>query len=838
MKNLIHKTKENKILIYYALLILYGLLMVFIIWRRGSLFMSTTDYPAQHFAIADYFRKLFLQNKDLFPDFAAAIGGGQNIYNLSYYGLLRPDVLISYLLPDIPMQYILTSYSILLYLAGGCLVFQWIKNHGIHQEICFLMGLTFLSSSVLFQSHRQIMFVNYMPFLILCLWGVDKYLKDKKTALLVVATFLMILHSYYFSVSGIIVCSVYYLYRMYNIIKNSDKSFRYYLFGKNAFYRMFFWILSAVMVSGIFLIPTAAAMLENMRGGNNNSLMHIMDFNIQCNTLIYDYYGCGFSFFIWFTLCLGMTMKKTRKPSCFCLLSLLLPVVPYFLNGTLYIHRKVYLTFIPLILYLCAKILTLKLQGTKSDEKHYFLAVLIPFIPILGGMTTTWLLADAMVTVIVFYFARKKKRILYLMVLAGSISSIYLNSLEDYITTDTFRSYYCDETNDLTINNDNYRFASMSGGFFKSNYVANPKLLQNCIYSSIQNKNYENFMENTMHLSTTSRNNMVHTNSPNIFFHMFMGTRIIHTKNTAPTGYLQYTAKAENIYINNDVLPIAYATDHLLSYQDFCSLDYPYTLDTINNVCVVDSASEASSYKSKIKKQSLAKMVSSYDDCEGITIDTKAAKLTVNQKKKGLFNIRLHNDSDIVILRGTVHPDKPKNDVYITVNGTKEKLSGSTAPYYNHNTEFEYVISQNTPVTELLLECSAGQYSLYDIEIYTCNYEDINNYHNQITPLNTEKCQGKEILKGSISTKNAGYFVTSIPYQKGLTATVDGKKATIENINCGFAGLKLTSGNHRIVLSFHAPGKKLGLICTILGLFLWCMKFMHTSYLFLNKKRI
>lgn len=816
-------------MIPYAMLIMYGLFMIALIWKPGNLFMSMTDYPAQHFAFADYFRKLFLETRDLFPDFAGAIGGGQNIYNFSYYGLFRPDVILSFLIPSVPIIWILSVYAIFLYLFGGCLIYHWIRSHSFPKGICLLMGFMFLSSSVLFQSHRQLMFVNYMPFLIISLLGVDTYLKDKKTRMLVLGIFLMIMHSYYFSVSGILICSVYYSYRYYQTYKNSGNAVKFYIYGNNAFYKIYIWIFTAVMLSAMYLLPTALSMLENIRGSNEAAgNFQFLDFNYFCNTIIYDYYGCGFSFFIWFTLCIGLTMKKTRFMSGCCILSLLLPIVPYLLNGTLYAHRKIYLTFIPVILYLCAKILYLKQKGTKSDEKHYILVALIPFVPLLCKDSNLWLLADAVITIFILYLSKKKEVILYSLVIVSSIVCLVLNYDEKFLTHTDYNRFYGNNSLSLSDDNENYRFSSLQGGVYKSNYVLDPNLWQTCIYSSIQSKNYQNFMNHTMHLSTTSRNNMVHTNASNIFFQIFMGTRILHSENILPAGYNATTK--ENIFVNDEVLPVAYGTSYLTGYEDFYSLNYPYTLDTLVNTSIVKKADAPIQYKSRIKEKILKDFLTFPSDSSDISFNLSKKNISVHSKTTTTFSLPIKNDADIVIVSAKLNSNESKNDISVKINGIKEKLSGTTAPYNNNNTTFEYVISSNYPVKELYFECSPGTYSLDDIQIFTCQYKEISKYHSQITPLILTPCSGKEILCGTLTMKQKGYFITSIPYQNGLSATIDGVPTKIENVNCGFAGFPVNDGVHNIVLSFHSPGKKEGIIISILGIFICILGFIIPKY--------
>ena len=64
------------------------------------------DWISQHSVIPDYFqKKQFYETGNLFPEFAyELLGGGQNIYNYSYYGLYSPLFLLSYALPFVKMS--------------------------------------------------------------------------------------------------------------------------------------------------------------------------------------------------------------------------------------------------------------------------------------------------------------------------------------------------------------------------------------------------------------------------------------------------------------------------------------------------------------------------------------------------------------------------------------------------------------------------------------------------------------------------------------------------------------------------------------------------------------
>lgn len=87
--------------------LLLCLLTVFVCWLfvgRNGVFGAKVDWISQHSVIPDYFRQQFYDTGELFPEFAANLGGGQNIYNFSYYGLYSPVILLSYLLPFVKME--------------------------------------------------------------------------------------------------------------------------------------------------------------------------------------------------------------------------------------------------------------------------------------------------------------------------------------------------------------------------------------------------------------------------------------------------------------------------------------------------------------------------------------------------------------------------------------------------------------------------------------------------------------------------------------------------------------------------------------------------------------
>lgn len=69
-------------------------------------------------------------------------------------------------------------------------------------------------------------------------------------------------------------------------------------------------------------------------------------------------------------------------------------------------------------------------------------------------------------------------------------------------------------------------------------------------------------------------------------------------------------------------------------------------------------------------------------------------------------------------------------------------------------------------------------------------------------------------VKGYMTIDYPGLLFTSIPYDKGWTAYVDGKKYEIDTVGNAFIALKLATGEHVVEFRYFPPGLKLGLILT------------------------
>ena len=120
------------------------------------------------------------------------------------------------------------------------------------------------------------------------------------------------------------------------------------------------------------------------------------------------------------------------------------------------------------------------------------------------------------------------------------------------------------------------------------------------------------------------------------------------------------------------------------------------------------------------------------------------------------------------------------------------------------------------------------QYQGNDTSIVTtsiiCHKDDedaIRNY------LGTEEVQcstakaGSNSLYADITTKEKGFAVLSVPYDKGWTVFLNGEKVTTYEVNGGLTGVPVPSGYSEIYMYYQPYGLKYGAICNCAGILLY-----------------
>ena len=743
---------------YITILLLLPILFVLCV-STYSMYGSKLDWLSQHVSLADYFR----QTKQLLPDSFENLQGQTNAFSFSYYGLLRPDVLISYLFPNVPTSFFIISYATLLWSFTGGLCYYWLRNKGYKDTICFFSSICCICANCFFQSHQQIMFVEIIPFLFLSLILIDK----NKRQWIILCICMALFHNYFYT-PGMILILLLYDYDQHKTIKD-----------------MIVPIVLGVGFGAVLWLPTGYLIINNHKSVVQTNLFNLFVPNLTLKGLVYDNYGCGLTVISWMALFQGIQFEKTKKLSILLIFMFVFPIFSYILNGTLYARTKILVLCLPLVLMILAH----WLQERKLNKGLLVLAGLF-------FCTKTMFLGLLVALVFIGYYFMDKKECLMMYALVPMIVFTGLN-YNQCLDLKLYNSMYSKDKQTLIQRNDlKQRTADLDQVGYSVNHIYDLKEMKASSYTSTSNSLYNTFVYDIIKSPISQSNRTIITDSENYLYLSMMSVQNVLSKDSDLYGYKEVDIKGNyKLLKNENVFPMVYVTNDMLSESKFDKLFYPYNLDTVYNRTIVNGET-SDDYVSKMK------LVKNLD--QSILIHNK-------KKTKKTIPIDFDAKNKLICIDFDIKNYTNKK-VSISINGMKNTLSKKHSVYPNGNKHFTYILSKKE-LNQLDVTLSKGKYKISNIRVYTCDMDTFDRAVTKVKPLKTTS-----IFKGEVTTSKDGYLVTSYPYEKGYEIYIDGKKQNVEIVNKAFVGCKIKKGSHIITIQFHAPFKNIGLCISMLSI--------------------
>ena len=825
--------------------LLLGMFTLFFCWffcGRYGVFGSKVDWISQHSVLPDYFRQQFYNTGQLFPEFAANIGGGQNIYNFAYYGLYSPVVLISYFLPFVKMSDYMMAAGVISLLAAVLLFYKWLLRRGITSRLSFLTALLFLlSGPMIYHSYNQIMFVNYMPFLCLAFLGVDRYFEKQKAGLYTISVFLMILTSFYFSIGGMFALVLYGIYRYAEGKEKLGENIKILGFVSDGF-RFLLPMLTAVLMSAVLLVPTAMALAGGREGGHKTALSALLIPEIPIFRVVYTPYGIGLTTLAITVLITGLTYRKLYEKFLHiaCIVILAVPLFAYLLNGGLYIRDKVMIPFLPFLCYLIATYLEKQKRREISfwaGALPFLLTIVLVYMGREQGKYSEylgWVLVDALVMLVCYLIFYWKKfdwvlivvpigfLALYGVVLHKSADKMIEPAFYEEVTNKQIRT----EIEELTEKENGFYRMEQSGTTSENaanlNRIWNMQQYVSSIYSSSYNPAYQKFRTETFLVEQPFRNVLMQSVTENPIYQKLMGVKYILSKQEI-TGYQQEKKVGDvTVYKNEEVLPIAYVTNQMISEKAYEDLAFPYSQLAFLRFAVGKSVNDTGNPKEMLNSQ--VKETGAEIPIE----DTQAIEKVEDGyhiKSKEIQNVKLKiseeaQKEEILFVQFELKNYKRSKDVSVWLAGVKNKLSAGSHIYYNGNTTFTYAVNLKAGQTEVNLGLGAGNYEIRNLRCYIGNTdESLKTLCQSEFRVDKAQTKGNRIV-GSVDGVKDGYLITSIPYDEHFEVKIDGKDVKYEKVNTAFLGVKMPDGTHEVEIVYHAPGLKMGKVLSVTGLLL------------------
>ncbi len=809
----------------YRILMIIGILfVVFIILltRFKYTFGSKLDWSDQHFAIPEYLRTLFYKTGNPFPSFAPNLGAGENIYYLSYYGLFSPFILISYLLPFVPMSvYIPVGSAIMCYL-GAALFYRYLRK-SMDPARALTLTIAYLTASpIIFHAHRHIMFVIYMPFFILAMEAVDSFFQKKRRWPLVIWTLCIILCNWFFSVSALVALTVYGLYRFFMTYETFDKKL---LIREGS--RFALHIITAVFMAGVLLLPTVHVLLSGRDKSNSGIKLTDLIPRLSTEPIGYSPYSMGLGCFAILAMIAALFAKGQRGRRflgivlaviCCC------PFVSYALNGTMYIESKVFIPFIPLALILCGNLLD------DLSERKLPRSIVITFFVFVGlSVLTSFLLGknsytsleaagiviDTVILLVVLILFYKKNYIRPFLVsfLALPLILVYpLNYADPLVTLsniDAWESPSYPVLSKVAYERDNlWRTSIVENRADLANRIPSADYYSAYIYSSLHHKAYNTFYFEEMHNENEFRNAALTTRSQNPFFVTFMSERyLIGKSGTVPYGYETIAEDGTcSLYENKNVLPLG-RTKPTLGEDIYENLAPAEKMEALTKYVITGTGG---TYESSVEELGLITL----PDVPEIKKVPTGWRVTSDK----LFNASTPlpytvPEGKLLVIEMTAdNTVYRRTDARVTINGIRNTLTAPDWKYYNNNTNFTYVLP---PCTDLDLIFTDGDYLLSEIHAYLVDAPQVNPDTDALQI--DKKKSGGDCFIGTITCRNDSYFELAIPYDTGFRITVDGQEQEYSCVDTSFIGFPIKAGEHTIEIVYKAPLLNAGLLLSAVG---------------------
>lgn len=797
---------------YLILLTALFFVLIYLFVPEGSVFGSNTDWMSQHATLAETIRDACLSQGTLFPDFLW-LGGGSSAYEFSYYGYLRPDVLLGCLLPQVPMIYILIGCMMACVLASGLLCYALLIQNDTEPYLAFIGSVLMMTAGCFFQAHRQVMFINYMPWELLALLLLPGLVKKGRYTLFTIMLVLVIYNSFYYSVTVLAVTT----WRMSELTRDRKKWF---LYLRSA--------AAAIGIAGVLLLPTALILLEHRRQGASLSLAELFRPDLSMEGLLYSPYGMGLTLFALYALLAGLTVKKLRMRSILLLAAVLLPAVSWILNGTLYARAKILMPLLPLVILQSAEILKMLLQRQLKIRiwpELVFGAVVVAYAARLDSRYLSGVLLDAVLLVMVLCLARfyNRRRVYALLLIAPVVCSVYTARQDNFVAEGKWVSPFSVGKTEAVASDPWGRMDGMEEPLISANRLLYPGQKTTTMYSSISSEEYSNWFFNIMRMPIRINNRVAMLCEVNPFQEYLMGVKYLQTTaDKVPVGYEIRAQNGDSVLAeNDDVLPIAYLSTKTISEEEFSQLEFPQTLEALLNNTVTETGvgtqTDLPEYETKMEEKT--PLFSKAEVSDGIEFRREGDTVQVDAEKSGTVKMTLDEPvtDRIVILEFHVESENGGR-VTIDVNGVRNRLSSAHASYPNENSTFTYYLTvpEGESLSELEIQCSRGNYELSGFRWHEFPTEAL--VKEDAVPVTFEDTREGAILNCRAEAETDSWFVTSIPWQDGMAILVDGEKATVEKVNTTFVGARIPAGTHEIEVRFCPPGKKAGLAMSAAGI--------------------
>jgi len=800
------------------------------------------------------------------------IGYGADVFTtLSYYVFGDPFSLISIITPTAYGEIGYDLAILLRFYVSGIAFCSYAHKMDCSRTASLCGAIMYIFSAYSIHAGvRHPYFINPMIFLPLIFLGVEKIFRNESPVFYIISVFTATMSNFYFFYMLVFLTIFYVLVRLTSQKDNHCwKTCLYYLLKFGGFA-----LLGMAMAATLFL-PNIMSFLDNARASNYytfNPFYSQEEYISMLGTLITndkatDWARIGMAPLVYLGV-IAFLIRKTKErwiKYYFTILIFLLtlPLAGYILNGFGYVSNRWVFAWAFFTAFMFTKGYPILLH-MKTHEKVVLTIICIAYCILwknLGTfqtkewMTNCFILFICLAVLWCFNYMKTisfKKITLSGFFICGIISftmttanvlsfAYYKFSPEggNYIRNFRHKGTAYEKLSgngmsawNLAPENDFYRIDHSLNNNQQYNFLLSSKQSTTTTYWSLLNPYLVEFLkDNSAYSITTYQISGLASRSmllPLASVKYFIANSSEAAQASVPYAFEPLGTNEDfTLYQTDNWLPLGFTYDRIITTEDYDAMTFTQKQQAMLQGAIVTPEAE------HIVK-SLAECVPEYTeeflpyhmDC-GDNAEFDGSNLTIKEADAAVtLTFEPFEDGELYLQILGLHyqSEYPKKSVQITAScGSASTSAIYYTPQHKYTTGREdYLLNLYCPKEKqncITLQFSQpGTYSFKELSII---HQPMDKLKSQVLTLKETSLENTKIgtnqIQGTIDVNESRLLCLSIPYSKGWTAYVDGKKTDLLRINVMYCGIMLQEGKHTIELKYCTPYLALGIIISIIG---------------------
>lgn len=856
--------KKKYLLIYSAIFIFIAVFFYYFYFSQGKAFVNLLGdgYRQCYRAIIYYqkylkqiFNNIFVNHTFVIPQWDFTIGEGSDIIQtLNYYVVGDPFAFFCILCPyDKLYLYIDIASFARLYCAGlffGLLCF-YLKKENVIANTIGSLSYVFCFYAIMNTIDFPFM-LNYMVFIPLIIYGIEKIINNDGYLLLIVSVFFASMSSLPYFYMTVIFTIIYCIVRA--IFINTSLKEKLILSLKISICS----IVGVCLASFIFL-PSLLGLIKNSRitkEYTNNisiftlaSVKDILPLLIIGDHTTYTYVG-GFTIpclLAIISLVLhGRKNKLAITLIIFSIIFYLSPAFKVFINGmTTQTDR-----WVGAISLAVAYVFVDNYEKLLDLKKHKLIYLLIAIAYFLISIyldkarikIQVLLLCATIATILIISFI-KNKTFKELTLLGLSVFCILLNifnllspTLWDYTNKATDISIL-NKTHDKetmaidSINDDS--FFRYSGNELVCNESSGGDNPSTNFYWSFPNDNIVNFRTDLGYYDYNLNHYDGYNYRSSLLDLASVKYYLVKENEGIPYGFVYYdSSNGYDIYENSNCLSLIYVYENSINYESWKKLNILQRQNVLMNSVVLDDGKDPTNENIQIDDIEYL-----YEETDGIEVSNN--KLIVNNVASSIMlNINYTEPGEYYLLINNLDYLNNGTSTQIYFNGSN---GVSNTLFFKTKNHFRYAQRDNFAICLGYLDkpldsvnisfLDTGEFTYDSIEVCRVDTTVYGKEINDLKDINIKSLNvnTNEVIS-EVEIDEDKFLCLSIPYANGWEAYVDNEKVELVKANVMYMGFNLEKGNHTIELRYNTPGFVPGIVLSLTALI------MIVVYYILKKK--